>query len=258
VPVLVAVKAGAMSAQPPVYIPVPAEMGTAGESAIFADANGTSGTVYVILGGLNSGGTSYFTTSADDGATFSAPVKMFDVKPIESPLPNSKFRVGTSVEGAIDRSTGPHAGCIYTAWSDGANGKGDADVLSSHSCDKGKTWSKAARVNRDNTKSDQIMPRVAVGADGTVHVVYLTRAYDPNNKLLDAEYAYSTDGGATWSTKRLTTKSFDGDLGVHQDGFPFLGDYLGIDSQGARTYAGFPDTETGVSEIGVAAIERAP
>jgi hypothetical protein len=112
-------------------------------------------------------------------------------------------------------------------------------------------------VNRDATKSDQWMPRVAVGEDGTVHVVYMTRAYDPANRLVDAEYAYSTDGGATWATKRLTTKSFDGDLGVHQDGFPFFGDYIGIDSQGARTYAAFPDSQTGISEIGVAALTRA-
>jgi hypothetical protein len=269
VPVLVGVKSGSAAAEPPVYIPVPDEAGSAGESAIFA---GTDGTVYVILGGINSGGSAYFTASKDDGATFSAPTKMFTVKPIKSPLPNSKFRVGTSVEGAIDRSPGAHKDCVYGVWADAKAGEGDADILSSASCDHGKTWSAPVRVNRDNTKSDQWMPRVAVGEDGTVHVVYMTRAYDPAaaqrgadspagessaNKLIDAEYAYSTDGGATWATKRLTTKSFDGDLGVHQDGFPFFGDYIGIDSQGARTYAAFPDSATGVAEIAVAALTKA-
>lgn len=253
VPVLVAVKSGSATPQPPVYIPVPEAGASAGESAIFADNDGT---VYVILGGQNSGSNAYLTTSTDDGATFSAPVKMFEVKPINSPLPNAKFRVGTSVEGAIDRSTGSHKGCIYTTWADGSKGDGDADVVSSHSCDKGKTWSNATRVTHELAPSDQFMPRIAVGNDGTVHIAYMTRAYDGANKLIDAEHAYSTNGGVTWATKRLTTKSFDGDKGVHQDGFPFFGDYIGIDSQGPRTYIGFPDCETGTCEIGVAAIVR--
>jgi hypothetical protein len=89
-----------------------------------------------------------------------------------------------------------------------------------------------------------------------VHVVYMTRAYDPANKLIDAEEAWSADGGVTWHAERLTKTSWDGDKGVHQDGFPFYGDYIGIDSAGGKTYAAFPVCETGVCEIGVAKITR--
>jgi hypothetical protein len=251
VPVVVAVKKGATTAQPPVYVPSPDEPGQVAENGIFAGADGA---VYVLLQGGS--GNVYLAKSTDDGATFSTPAKIFAVKPIDSPLPNTKFRVGTYVEGAIDATSGPHKGCIYTVWTDATRGKGDADVLSSRSCDGGKSWSNATRVNHDLTKSDQWMTRVAVGGDGTVHALYMTRAYDPANKLIDAEYADSTDGGATWATKRLTGKSWDGDLGVHQDGFPFYGDYVGIAATGTRAYAGFPDCVTGVCEVAVAALAK--
>mgnify|MGYP003296292659 CR=1 FL=1 len=199
---------------------------------------------------------SYLAVSTDDGATFSTPVKVLSPKPIKSPLPNATFRVGTSVEMAVGREASGY--CLHAVWADGAKGDGDADVLASASCDKGKTWSAPVRVNHDTTASDQFMPRVAVGDDGTVHVVYMTRAYDANHTLVDAEYAYSTDHGATWATKRLTTVPWSGDLGVHQNGFAFFGDYIGIDSQGPRTYASFPDCATGVCEVAVAAIVKSP
>lgn len=252
-PVLVASADNGETARPPVYFPQTDSPTGLGESAIFADNDGT---VYVILGGLNSAGDVYFTSSNDDGQSFATPVKVFSVKLINSPLPNSKFRVGTSVEGAMDRTGGAHKGCIYGVWADGGKGDGDSDILASRSCDKGKTWSKPVRVNQDATKSDQWMPRVAVDDQGAVHVVYMTRAYDPGNRLIDAEEAFSTDGGETWTTLRLTTTSWDGDKGVHQDGFPFYGDYIGIDSAGGKTYAAFPDCVTGTCEIGVARILR--
>lgn len=249
VPVLVASRDHGETAAPPTYIPTPDAPAQAIQSGI---AVGADGTVYV---SLQAGSDVYLTTSTDDAQTFSTPVKVFSVRLEKSPLPNAKFRVGTSVELAVDRAT--DAGCIHAAWSDAGAGEGDADVLHAKSCDKGKTWSNATRVNRDATKSDQFMPRVAVDDKGAVFVAYLTRAYDPANKLIDGEVAYSTDGGGSWSAKRLTTTSFDGDLGVHQDGFPFLGDYIGIDSSQGRTYVGFPDTATGVAEIAVAALARA-
>jgi hypothetical protein len=52
--------------------------------------------------------------------------------------------------------------------------------------------------------------------------------------------------------ERLTAVHSDGDLGVHQDGFPFYGDYIGISSVGDHTYMGFPVTVTGRAEIAVA------
>lgn len=249
-PVLVASRDGGETAAPPVYITSPENPGNLVQQSIAA-AN--DGTVYVILG---AGADVFLATSTDDGMTFSAPAKIFSVNLIGSTLPGSTFRTFTAVELAVDKSDGPFAGCLYAVWSDAGAGAGDADIHSSRSCDKGKTWSEASRVNRDPTKSDQFMTRVVVDNEGTVFAAYMTRAYDPANKLIDAEIAYSTDGGATWTAKRLTQTSFDGDLGIHQDGFPFFGDYIGLDSTQGRTYMGFPATTTGVAEIGVASLAK--
>lgn len=251
--VLVATRDGGESAAPPTYVAVPGSPAQARQTGLAAASDGT---VHLLaMGGVPTGNDVFLATSTDDARTFSVPAKAFTVQPVAS-IPNAQYRVGTFVELAVDASGGERDGCLYAVWADGGVGDGDADVLSRASCDAGATWSDEVRVNRDPTASDQFMPRVVVDAHGVVHVAYLTRAYDPENRLVDAEHAYSLDGGATWTTKRLTAVSSDGDLGVHQDGFPFYGDYIGIASAGGRTYAAFPETSTGVAEIAVAALER--
>jgi len=212
------------------------------------------GTVAVWLGGGNSGGEVWYATSTDDGMTFSAPMHAFDVTPLGE-MAHREFRYGTSVEVAIDASGGPRAGCLYAAWGGRESGtaKGDpGDIHVRTSCDQGKTWSAPVLVNDAARGDGQWMVRPAVDGRGTVHLVYYTRAYDPQRRLIDVEHAYSMDGGGNWTTRRLTDLSFDGDLGIHQNGFPFIGDYIGIASAGEHTYMAFPVTQTGRAEIAVA------
>jgi hypothetical protein len=256
VPVLVAVKHGQSNGQAPYYFPNLANaqdvngQGTSlGESAVVGASDGT---VYAWLSGFNSGGRAVLATSTDDGLSFTQPKQVWSFTPMD-PFNNTKFRTGTSVELAVDNSGGPRDGCLYAVWGGKEPGTvGQSDIYVRTSCDKGTTWSNPTLVNTQRREDGQWMPRVSVDGRGTVHVVYLTKAYDPGHKLLDAEHAYSTDGGATWTQERLTTRSFDGNLGIHQDGFPFIGDYIGISSVGNDTWMGFPDTMTGRSEIAVA------
>jgi hypothetical protein len=70
--------------------------------------------------------------------------------------------------------------------------------------------------------------------------------------LYDATLATSRDGGASWVQQRLTSKGSDGDLGIHQDGFPFIGDYVGLGVVGSHVYAGFPETVEGRATLAVA------
>ena len=218
-----------------------------GESSI---VGGNDGLVYSMLGGFNSPGVAYMAISSDDGQTFSVPALQFEFTAMDA-LEDVQFRTGTAVEMAIDTSHGPNDGCLYAAWADGA-GEDQADVLGRSSCDGGATWTAPFLVSSGPHADAQFFPRLSVDGRGTVHVVYLTRAYDPAHHLLDAEWAHSTDGGATWTTRRLTANSFDGDLGIHQNGFPFIGDYIGIGSSGDHTYMGFPSSVTGRAEIAVA------
>jgi hypothetical protein len=141
-------------------------------------------------------------------------------------------------------------------WADGRNG--DADIYAAWTDDGGQAWSAPVRVNQDSTPNAQFMSRVEVAPDGTVHVLFMDRAYDPQDRLYDATWAWSTDGGLTWASQRITTIGSDGDLGVHQNDFPFIGDYAGVDSAGDHVWMGFPHTATGVAEIAMAHAVRAP
>ncbi len=192
--------------------------------------------------------------STDDAATFPTfRATGIAAMPIPSPLPNVEFRTGTSFELAIDRSGGPRDGQLYVTWEDYATG--NSEILVARSADGGATWSEPVNVTRD--PNDQFMARPVVAADGSVHVLMMDRRYDPANTLLDATHAWSLDGGDTWSFERLTTTSFDGDLGIHQDGFPFIGDYVGISTVGDHLWFGFPTTQSGRAEIAVAhAVKR--
>lgn len=228
-----------------------------GESGIVADRDGT---VYVCLCGGNSGGQGYWTTSTDDGRTFAPPHLAFTFRAGED-TDEASFRKPTSVEIDIDQSGGPHDGCLYATWAGDEDGAvGGSDVYVRRSCDGGAagSWQEPVLVNAGTRENGQFFARATVDGHGAVHVVYLTQAYDPGNRLVDAEWAVSTDGGATWTARRLTTLSSDGDLGVHQNGGPFFGDYIGIDSVGGHVWMGFPSTATGVAEIAVAHVALAP
>lgn len=193
-------------------------------------------------------GIAYLAISDDDARTFGTFKPMFQEVGIPSPLPNSEFRTFTALELAIDNSGGARDGRLYAAWADYA--RNNSDILVAWTDDRGDSWDKPVLVT-DNA-NDQFMVRAAVSADGALHLLYMDRQHDPGNKLIDFTHSWSEDGGATWRHARLTTRSFDGDLGVHQNDFPFIGDYNGIATVGDHVWFGFPTTQTGVAEIAVA------
>jgi hypothetical protein len=148
----------------------------------FTAAN--DGTVYLAL---TDGGDVYLSTSTDDAKTFSEPRKIFNMTPIDSPLPNTRFRAFSAIELAVDRSGGASQGTLYAVWAD--NRTGDSDIMASVSKDKGASWSAPMRVN-EYSKNYQFMVRPTVSADGVLHIVYMDRSYDAGDRLLDATYAY--------------------------------------------------------------------
>jgi hypothetical protein len=110
-------------------------------------------------------------------------------------------------------------------------------------------------VNQDPAGTHQWMPNIVVAGDGSVHVLFMDKHYDVahNHTFIDYTHAVSLDGGKTWSNERVSTLSFDGDLGVHQDGGSFIGDYLGIAAAGDEVWGGFPDASNGVTTLTAAA-----
>ncbi len=223
------------------------------DGRVYATVNKLPGGEAFGAGGDGSNETGVFLfTSADDGRSFAEQGLMFNVTPTPRQLPTNEFRTPSFVELAVDTTDGAFADRLYAVWPDYRTG--DSDVLSAYSADGGKSWSAPVRVHA-NATNDQFMARPTVGPDGTVYVLHHDRERDPENRLLDAALAWSTDGGATWRNLRLTATAFDGDLGVHQNGFPFIGDYNGIGvAVDGTVYAAWGDTRTGVAEIALARV----
>lgn len=156
-------------------------------------------------------------------------------------------------------AAGPDA-ALYVAWADGRNG--DDDVFLRRSGDGGTTWSAPVRVS-DNPPGDgisQFLPAVAVADNGRVDVVFLERRGD----TADAYLASSSDQGGSFSSVRLSSRSFDPEIGPDMPrGYRELGSRLGISAQGSETFAAWTDTRagsraTGRQDIVAVTVERLP
>jgi hypothetical protein len=190
--------------------------------------------------------------STDDAQSFTTFYALPEIHDIDCPLPGTATRCGTGQELAVDNSGGPHDGRVYVMWPDAADDGGD--IMVSWSDDGGATWADPATAN--GAPSEQFMPRMGVDSRGHVHILHLDRQF--HGTWFDATWTFSTDGGETWHHQRLTQHSFDPDLGIHQEGFPFIGDYNGIGAAGDFVYFAFPTTHTGRAEIAVAHAHWAP
>ncbi len=230
----------------PVTINLPTQSDNQGSYPVV----GPNGELYVLYyseGDADRGGQTrglYIARSTDGGLKFSTPVKAASVSRPVSPLPGSKFRVFVLPVLAVD----PSSGALYAVWNDFRTD--DTDVLLVRSTDGGNTWSDPVRVNNDprTPRHDQFFPTVAVGADGTVHLLWLDRRDDPNNKLYRPYYAASEDGGKTFKQGPLTRTSSNPDVGFQGT---LIGDYISLDTSadGSQVYAAWIDTRNGNQDI---------
>jgi hypothetical protein len=160
-------------------------------------------------------------------------------------LPDQRFLVYTPEFPSIAAGPGD---TLYVAWSDARNG--DEDVFLRRSVDGGATWSAATRVN-DNPKGDgtsQYLPQVAIAPDGRVDVLFLDRRRDrKHNILMDATLATSNDGGRSFQNTRLSSQSFDSQVGSSAGPqFPVdFGSRLALASTNGQSLAAWTDTRLG-------------
>jgi hypothetical protein len=180
------------------------------------------------------GGQHRYVRSTDQGQSFSDPVDIGEVTPIDYELPNGGYRTPTLPALAVDNTGGPFDGSLYLTWNDQRSG--DADVLMIYSSDGGNQWSSSIRVNDDanDTGADQFFPSIIVAGNGTVCVSFYDRRDDENNTLLMIYHAQSIDGGETFLPNiPITDVQFDGNAaggrrkGGVFSGTPFMGDYTG-------------------------------
>jgi len=196
--------------------------------------------------------------SNNGGVSFGVPTIVAAVTPVGDGADLQGF-VRANEFPSLAIGKGPkNPGVVYLAWSNGAVSIADtltttasyafADIEFSSSADGGNTWSAPVRVN-NNPKSgsgplnDQFEPALGADQKGDLAICFYDRRRDPNNFLIDRECAKSTDGGASWSNKRITKQSFGAVVG--QDRFvapDYMGDYDTVATDSTGSEAGFVDS----------------
>ena len=66
-----------------------------------------------------------------------------------------------------------------------------------------------------------------VDPDGDLHAIWFDNRNDPENLLIETFQGDSTDGGATWANRNISTASWNPNLSFFSSG-AFVGDYNGI------------------------------
>ncbi len=163
-------------------------------------------------------------------------------------LSNSNFRVW----GLGNIAVNPKNGDLYLVWSDNRNGDAastNTDVFVTVSADDGVTWSAPKRVNKDpaGADRDQWFPWVSVNRDGVAGVVFYDRRRDPDNELADTFMAFSSNGFATISNKRITNVQSNFDHGFREG--LFIGDYLGVKVTRCQAYPVWADARNGTAAV---------
>lgn len=169
-------------------------------------------------------GNIYLDKSTDGGKTFGTD-RIIAAQPGSWDIPVAEIMRTNGMPFLVsDNSGGKYNGNVYMQLGDDANG--DADIFILKSTDGGKTWSKKIRINDDEVGNgkDQFLGHIAVDqTSGDIYVVYYSRQNSENNLFIDTYVAFSTDGGETFTRRRITDEPF-----AAPGEKVFFGDYNGI------------------------------
>lgn len=166
--------------------------------------------------------------------------------------------VDAETDFAFDRSSGPFSGRIYLAFTHerGAESN-DTEIVIRFSNDGGLTWSRLRRVNDDDTRHSQFLPRMAVDpSTGFIAIGFHDARDDAGDggpgdtngiRNDDAQFwaAVSRNGSRTWENVVLsegTSNDNQANNGVD------YGDYIGLDYLGGRFYAAWSDNSNSTGD----------
>lgn len=125
-------------------------------------------------------GAIYYSFSSDFGGSWSAPAKVSG---------EGKTCSFASIAAGQD-------GSVNIVWQD-KSGQSEEEIFYSRSSDAGRSWSNP--VNISNTPTGSSEPKIAVGPDNAVHVVWVDAL--SGAKSPDVYYVVSKDAGKTWSER---------------------------------------------------------
>lgn len=131
---------------------------------------------------------------------------------------------------AVDHSQTATRDNVYLLASVDPGGADPLDVMFSRSEDGGQTWSQAIRINDDPNGSNawQWFGMMDVAPNGRIDVFWNDTRANPGMFNSELFYAFSTDGGRTWSPNVAVSPSFDPSKGYPQQ--QKIGDYNDLES----------------------------
>ena len=186
---------------------------------------------------------SFISAPAAGSTPWPAPLAFLPPIHVSNSFGNAITAQRASDGGLPSAAADPKSGDIYYVWDDGRfRHDGKNDIVITKSTDEGRTWSAVARVNPpDAAKINHYNPAVAVGDDGSVHVMWRQRDESGTAPMftdeIDTYYSESKDGGATWSAPlKVNSQASQPWYGAFSRAGTFEGDYDQIASAGGYTY----------------------
>jgi len=157
---------------------------------------------------------------------------------------------------AVNHASGPSRGDVYLLGSVNRNSTPDpCDVMFARSTDGGSSWSAPVRVNDDpGTSAYQWFGTMSVAPNGRIDAVWLDSRDDPGGYDSALYYAYSEDGGVTWSANEALTAPMDPHVGWPVQNK--MGDYFDMVSDNTGAHLAFAGTWNGEQDVFYASITR--
>jgi len=189
-----------------------------------------------------------FSKSSDGGTTWSTPSVATTVTLVTDPtgccfygtLPNTGERVSDIPSNGVIGS-GATARVSFAVYNWTGTQMQQEVVTSTNG---GSTWGTPVIVNATSTTGDQFFQWLNINQkNGRVGVTWLDRRNDPSNLSYQPFFAYSANGGKSFSAGHaLSSKKSNPD----NDGFggTFMGDYTGNAWNGKALYQSYMDTTT--------------
>jgi hypothetical protein len=240
------VDGGKTWSSPSVIVKVPSRQQTIGNQIV---VNSQTGTLYDFFNLITppfsvTANKVAFIKSTDDGATWTKPQIIADLRTVGVTDPNTTepLRTGDIIpEPAIDPATGQ----LYVVWQDSRFNGGQFDEIAlSTSTDGGKTWSSPIRVNTPTGRA-AFNPSIRVNSAGTVAVTYydLRDLQAGNMTTLPTNIwrTTSANGGQSFGGEVKVSGPFDMKMAPNAEGF-FVGDYQGLDVRGTSFVPFFVQT----------------
>jgi hypothetical protein len=197
-----------------------------------------NGQINVTWLGFSFNATVMYDRSTNGGASFGTDVAVA-TGPFPSGLPNN---VNSFPFIDVDRSTGPFGGMIYIVFADNRNG--DCDVFLCRSTNAGMNWSTPLRVNNDPIGNGKIQywPCIAVNETGNISIIFMDTRNTPNNTIIEAFLARSTDGGLSFTNELISNEQSPTSIPGSNVRF---GDYIDVDYAGTKVVPVWTDERLG-------------